>query len=333
MLFNNWDTTMHHANTLPPVTARAGDALWLSLGAAVLFLLAGAAHADPRHGRHDQDLSVEQGMRAPVTRPRGAEVRRPEFERGTARGVPRATPPVVTRGASPVAAAPVAAAPVRVPRATVNGNYRPGSAYATRGPNANANRRNGYVFDSRFHHDHYYPPRGYIVPRIDPGTRFAYYGRNRYYYRSGAWYRPYGTRWIVVAPPRGLVVSFLPDFYTTLWFGGIPYYYANDTYYVWRSSADGYVVTDPPDNSSGSSDEASVAPVAADDFYVYPMRGQSEDLQASDRYECHRWAVSQTGFDPSEPGGGVPDSQNSSRRQDYRRAMTACLEGRGYSVK
>ena len=33
--------------------------------------------------------------------------------------------------------------------------------------------------------------------------------------------------------------------------------------------------------------------------FVYPRAGQSEQQQSQDRYECHQWAVSQTGFDPS----------------------------------
>ena len=33
--------------------------------------------------------------------------------------------------------------------------------------------------------------------------------------------------------------------------------------------------------------------------FAYPNAGQSEQQQSKDRYECHQWAVSQTGFDPS----------------------------------
>jgi len=32
---------------------------------------------------------------------------------------------------------------------------------------------------------------------------------------------------------------------------------------------------------------------------VYPAQGQSPDQQSRDRYECHTWAVQQSGFDPS----------------------------------
>lgn len=190
----------------------------------------------------------------------------------------------------------------------------------------------GMVLDSRYHHDHYYPPRGYAVRSLPGGYRSVAYGRDRYYMRGGVWYRPYGGRYVVFAPPFGLVVPFLPDFYTTVWFGGVPYYYANDTYYLWNRSSGGYVVSQPPAEGGEGAPPASTAS-AADDVFVYPRNGQSTEDQSRDRFECHQWAVTQTGFDPSEPGGGVPESQNNAKRADYRRAITACLEGRQYSVR
>src|ERR1700733_4252963 len=33
--------------------------------------------------------------------------------------------------------------------------------------------------------------------------------------------------------------------------------------------------------------------------FVYPAHGQSPDQTERDRYECHTWAVQQTGVDPS----------------------------------
>lgn len=32
---------------------------------------------------------------------------------------------------------------------------------------------------------------------------------------------------------------------------------------------------------------------------IYPMKGQSNEQLSKDRYECHVWAVQQSGFDPS----------------------------------
>lgn len=34
-------------------------------------------------------------------------------------------------------------------------------------------------------------------------------------------------------------------------------------------------------------------------LFIYPTAGQSAEQQDRDRYECYRWAVQQTGFDPS----------------------------------
>ncbi|UOA09050.1 glycine zipper family protein [Methylobacter sp. S3L5C] len=41
-------------------------------------------------------------------------------------------------------------------------------------------------------------------------------------------------------------------------------------------------------------------PVAVQgDIVVYPAKGQSSDQLTKDRYECHLWAVKQSGFDPA----------------------------------
>ena len=34
---------------------------------------------------------------------------------------------------------------------------------------------------------------------------------------------------------------------------------------------------------------------------IYPAKGQSAKQQDQDRYECHTWARSQSGFDPTQP--------------------------------
>lgn len=39
-------------------------------------------------------------------------------------------------------------------------------------------------------------------------------------------------------------------------------------------------------------------------MFVYPAKGQSDEQLQRDRYECHSWAVQQSGFDPSKPGQG-----------------------------
>lgn len=186
-----------------------------------------------------------------------------------------------------------------------------------------------YKYDNRYNHDRYYPPRGYKVPALPKGYYTARYRGSRYYFHGGIWYRPSGPRFVVVAPPIGVIVPFLPPFYTTVWFGGFPYYYADHAYYRWVPAERGYVVSEPP----ARPEAATTTQPDHQELFVYPTRGQSEQQQAADRYECHHWAVGETGFDPTQPLGGVPADQAVSKRADYQRAETACLEARGYSVK
>lgn len=102
-------------------------------------------------------------------------------------------------------------------------------------------------YDDRYRNDRrYYPARGHIVRHLPHRHRVVHHHGHRYYYGDGAWYRPHQSGFMVVTPPIGLVLSFLPDGYTTVHFGGIPYYRAHDVYYVWQPKQRGYVVTNRP---------------------------------------------------------------------------------------
>lgn len=88
-----------------------------------------------------------------------------------------------------------------------------------------------------------------------------------------------------------------------------------------------YVTTSPPQ-------ETATPPGAASSggLEISPKKGQSNQQQWTDRYECHRWATTQSGFDPTRPAAEAQTAQNANGRDQYRRAMTACLQGRGYEV-
>jgi hypothetical protein len=170
------------------------------------------------------------------------------------------------------------------------------------------------------------------------------------YWRGGFWPRAYygvGFSWFL---------PILPLAYATYWYGGIPYYYANDVYYTYNNDYDGYVATDPPpvadpngagtgaapnapppgsaqpdsapppDAGQGANPAPSQAPnynyggAAACQIFMYPKNGQSAQQQATDKAECQQWAAQQAG----------QVAQNGS---DYQRAMAACVEGRGYSAR
>jgi hypothetical protein len=69
--------------------------------------------------------------------------------------------------------------------------------------------------DSRHYHDRDYPARGEYIERLPSGYRIVVYGNSRYYFHGGVWYLSQGPGFVVVAPPFGMVVPFLPPYYTT----------------------------------------------------------------------------------------------------------------------
>lgn len=209
------------------------------------------------------------------------------------------------------------------------GAHPGGAAHAGPGPIAGGAHQH---FDSRFSHNQYYYDRGYSIHRPPGGGLGEFHGRDggRYWYHGGNWYRWGGSAWVVWGAPLGLFVPLLPPYFTTVWWSGVPYYYANDTYYLWDDSQGEYEVVAPPDGIEAS---GSTQAPASDQLFVYPKNGQSPAQQSKDDYECHRWAVDQTGFDPTIAGGGVAPNQAVNKRNDYFRAKVSCLEGRGYSVK
>jgi hypothetical protein len=189
------------------------------------------------------------------------------------------------------------------------------------------NGRPPVVAGSRFRNPNY----GRVVTRLPPGYRDYRWRGNPYYYSGGSWYSRRGSSYIVVGAPFGLYVDYLPSYYSTVWVGGSRYYYADDTYYTYDTSRRGYIVTHSPYNDdeerSDSEDSGSSSANAEDELYIYPVKGQSEQQQADDKYQCHKWSFDQTGYDPTQM------EHDSGKREQYDRALTACLTARGYSVK
>jgi hypothetical protein len=63
---------------------------------------------------------------------------------------------------------------------------------------------------------------------------------------------------------------------------------------------------------------------AQTDMFIYPAKGQSQAQQDKDRYECHSWAVQQTGFDPSRP-----QAMSAPAQQQYQPSQPHVLKGAG----
>jgi hypothetical protein len=151
------------------------------------------------------------------------------------------------------------------------------------------------------------------------------YGRGGYwrggYGRGGYWRGGYWGWWAPWAVIGGAAVL-APYYYD-------PYYdsYYNSAYY------EPVPMVDQEQRSVYTQPSPSVSSSMAERIFIYPRNRQSEELQAKDRYECHRWGVSQTGYDPTQSTSGMPRAQLNQMRADYKRAMSACLDGRGYTMK
>lgn len=92
----------------------------------------------------------------------------------------------------------------------------------------------------------------------------------------------------------------------------------------------GPVSTLPPVNSdAGQPRSSNSGQPSSEQWFVYPGRGQSQQQAANDRYECNRWATNESGFDPELRTHRNPETGPG----NYGRALSACLEGRGYTVR
>jgi hypothetical protein len=139
----------------------------------------------------------------------------------------------------------------------------------------------------------------------------------------------------------GLFYAALPFYYSTLWWDGVPYYYADNAFYIWNDGENAYEAVNPPPEVANLVSSQSSTLV---NLYAYPKNGQSLEQQTKDRADCYDWAVKQTGFTPAgadstgpkqpTPASAVKDPSNPvGNRHDYLRAQAACLEGRGYTVR
>lgn len=141
---------------------------------------------------------------------------------------------------------------------------------------------------------HHYHPIGFrlsVLPRSY--VRIVVLGAP-FFYLGGVFYHHHNNAYVVVRAPIGAVVTELPIGFIAFSIGAFTYYHVNDTYYIWDDTRDGYVVVDKPRGA-----ETALAEATKGRLVVYPNQGQSEELQASDRYACHRWAVTESRVDPT----------------------------------
>lgn len=171
------------------------------------------------------------------------------------------------------------------------------------------------------------PPKGKSGRGAEPLKRLPQnhyrinHGGKPYYFWGGHFYSNSGGLYVSITAPLGAIIPALPGGFITIGTGPDRYFYYGGVYY--RPTANGYVVVEGPQQTEQTlPDEEDSRRII-----IYPAAGQSEEQRGRDRYECHLWAVQETGFDPT-----LAES-DASLREDYTRAMGACLEARDYVVK
>lgn len=162
---------------------------------------------------------------------------------------------------------------------------------------------------------------------------------NNYFYRDGRYYSNRSGRYISVSAPIGARVSFLPNSAISIVYGNSRYFRVGLTWYLGRSNyyevierppviVEQQVLVEQPQYPDTY--EENIQPGYEEqrpNLVIYPASGQSENQQDKDNYECYRWSKNESNYDPTEP------YQDLNNKDLYVRAMTACMESRGYTVR
>ncbi|MEW6100140.1 MAG: DUF6515 family protein [Pseudomonadota bacterium] len=226
---------------------------------------------------------------------------------------------------------PPAAAPAPPPAPRPAPAPAPGGSW--REPGESRTPRWGQPRSEPWRGDPWYPDRygshrrpyyGRPVPVLPPHSHTVVHAGRTYWYADGYWYAPGWGGYVLVQPPPGLYVSTLMGPYTVVRVGPHVYYQAYGVYYAPLATG-GYQVVAPPQS------ESPLPPYEPP--LAYPKSGQSAQQQSDDEYECHRWAVQETDYDPTLAAVGQENEDTVAARERYTRALTACLEGRGYAVR
>lgn len=100
-----------------------------------------------------------------------------------------------------------------------------------KGVRANRLRRK-VVVHHRYRH---LPRRGSVVKSLHRSAIAINYRGIRYRYHSGIWYRPNGTKWMIVSPGYGVHIRRLPIGYNSIVYRSNTYYYYYGTYYIQKN--------------------------------------------------------------------------------------------------
>jgi hypothetical protein len=98
------------------------------------------------------------------------------------------------------------------------------------------------------------------TPQQDASSTVINYRGMRLVFSDGNWYRQEGDDLVATRPPSGMMVRELPAEHALRWVAGVPYFYANGLYYVWRERQKQYeVLQEPPAGSEPATRESEAA--------------------------------------------------------------------------
>jgi len=193
-------------------------------------------------------LSSLIALPAFAQRGEGNREQRSENKRGEVRTERQASRPE-NRGNAPAQVnAPRSNAPQvsNAPRGNADRrDVRPGNDRFNAPRQGGATMRDNRAWDSR--NDRFYgrwPARGASVRVVPQGGYWRNYRGVRYMYHNGFYYRPYGSSYVVVAPPIGFRITTLPVGFVAFTLANAAYYYYAGAYYQRYNNE--YVVVQPP---------------------------------------------------------------------------------------
>ena len=182
---------------------------------------------------------------------------------------------------------------------------------------------------------HYGAGFAWFLPVLPFGYATYYWGGNPYYYYDGGYYSwdPDYNGYVATDPPPvadTAASSGSDEAPPPSDAGQSQSYDVQPQTYAPPPTNPNNVVTSPP--PAASPPVSSTAPRGnwgggVSDIIAYPRNGQNDQQTSTDKFECHKWSVAQTGFDPTR------SINLQGTAMDYRRAMGACLDARGYTVR
>ena len=197
-----------------------------------------------------------------------------------------------------------------------------------------------YAHPANYRHQHKHSGPGKHGPaikyqnrhRVFPDRKYkrVLFNSAHYLFHAGIFYRQIGDELIIVNAPDGLIIDSLPHSNSIVVINDRRYYVVNGTYFIKVKS--GYKVTKKPATiiimDSDEIDESSSENIVLEEDDIITTSSSNNTKNKSkddDSYECHRWGVSQSGYDPTLK----QTKEDDGAEKIYKKSKKACMTIRG----